>query len=325
MAIRPATRQGVRPIICLYSESGGGKTYSALAIARGFVGATGKMVMVDTESGRGALYADVAPLAPYDLLDLCDPFSPKRYIQAIEAVEQSGAAIGILDSASHEWEGISGVLDMAGENEQKSGKAGLHNWKTPKLEHALFIQKLLRSTIPWVVCLRAKFKTKQAKENGKTVIVKDDYLTPIQADDFIFEATIHGWIDLHHRFHPTKISHPDLAACVPNDAPITVEHGRLLAQWCAAPGKSKPANQPISNGAKPKSNLLLELRTLTRDIHGWKHGDSQAAWEQAKEKLEGWLFAKEIIGENVRIGDLTEDRLTAVLAETRQLLGGGLL
>lgn len=323
MNIRQATRQGVRPIIDLYSESGGGKTYSALLLARGFVGPQGRIVIIDTESGRGELYADVPIFGGYDVLRLDDPFSPKRYIEAIEAVEKSGASIGIIDSGSHEWEGISGVLDMAAENESKSGK-GLHVWKGPKMEHALFLQKLLRSTIPWIVCLRAKYKTRQIKEAGKkTEIVKDDYLTPIQADDFIFEATIHGEINLKHEFTPHKISHPDLARCVPNGAPITLEHGRLLAQWCEAPGK--PTAAASTAGAGPdKKAMLADLRTLTEPIHKWKKGtSSQAEWEKAKETLEGWLVAKGIIGDGVALGDLSAERLVEVLSETKHALSGG--
>lgn len=317
MNIRPATRQGVRPIIDLYSESGGGKTYSALCLARGFVGPSGKIVIVDTEEGRGELYADVAPFAPYDVLPLASPFSPKRYIEAITAVEQSGASIGILDSGSHEWEGLGGVLDMAGENEAESKRAGLHNWKTPKMEHALFVQKLLRSTIPWVVCLRAKFKTRQIREPGKkTEIVKDDYLTPMQAEDFIFEATVHGEIDMRHNFHQRKISHPDLAKCLPNGEPITVEHGRLLAQWCASPGK-------IAAGPD-KNALLAEVRAITEPIHGWKKGtSSQADWAAAKEKLEGWLVGNGIIGDSAKLGDLTAERLVEVLSEVKTALARG--
>jgi hypothetical protein len=147
MTIKPATRQGVKPLISLYSESGCGKTYSALLLARGFVGPSGRIVLVDSESGRGSLYADVLA-GGYDVLQLDAPFEPKRYVEAMNAVEQSGAQIGIIDSGSHEWEGTSGVLDMAMENEAKSGRAGLHNWKAPKLEHSKFVLRLMQSSIP---------------------------------------------------------------------------------------------------------------------------------------------------------------------------------
>lgn len=326
LSIRPATRKGVRPIIDLYSESGGGKTYSALLLARGFVGPTGKMVMVDTESGRGELYSDVKEIGGYEVLSLGEPFSPAHYIQAVDAVERSGATIGILDSGSHEWEGLGGVLDQADESREKSGKDGLHNWRRPKMEHALFLQKLLRSSIPWIICLRAKYKTRQAKEGGKTVIIKDDALTPIQADDFIFEATAHGWIDLQHRFWPTKISHPALASCLPNGQPITLEHGRLLAQWCAAPGvsPSAPATTVLTSTANPANKLLADIRTATESIHGWHKGDPREKWESdGRQKLEAWLLANQLIGDGVRLADLSIERLEEVLAEVKRLLRGG--
>jgi hypothetical protein len=294
-------------LICLYSESGGGKTFSSLLMARGFVGPKGRMVLVDTESGRGELYADVKEFGGYDVLPLEDPFSPERYMKAIGAVEESGAAIGILDSGSHEWEGLGGVLDMA----EKTGGNGLAKWQKPKMEHALFLQRLLRSTIPWIICLRAKFKTRQIKVNGRTEIVKDDAPTPIQADDFIFEATVHGLIDLEHNFHPRKISHPDLADCLPDRKPLTMEHGRLIAEWCAKGGKKVP----------DKRALLTELRALTESIHKWKKGvNTPAEWEPAKAVLEVWLEGKEIIGRGAQIGDLDENRLVEVLAETKKAM-----
>ena len=239
MEIKKATRVGVRPLIGLYSESGCGKTYSALLLARGLAGANGKIVMVDSESGRGSLYADVLP-GGYDTLELGAPFSPARYVEAITAVEQSGATIGIIDSASHEWEGINGVLDMAGEIEQRTGKAGLHCWKQPKLEHAKFMLKMLQSSIPWIVCLRAKYKSRQTKENGRTVIIKDEATSPIQAEDFIFEMTCHCEILQNHSIIVTKCSHPELRKCFPADKsePIAIKHGDLLAKWCSNPSGS---------------------------------------------------------------------------------------
>lgn len=241
--IKPATRIGINPLIVAYSESGCGKTYSALLLARGMAGPSGKIVVADSESGRASLYADVLP-GGFETFDLCAPFSPARYVEAVDAIEASGAAIGIIDSGSHEWEGPGGVLDMAGDSEQRSGKSGLHNWKTPKFEHAKFVQRLLRLKIPLIVCLRAKYKSRQLKENGKTVIVKDETTSPIQAEDFIFEATAHFEILQNHSIILTKCSHPSLRDCFPKDktTPITPEHGQKLAAWCNAAGK--PAIKP---------------------------------------------------------------------------------
>jgi hypothetical protein len=265
--IKLATRTGVKPLIVLYSESGCGKTYSALLLARGLAGANGKIVMGDSESGRGSLYADIVEIGGYETFDLAAPFTPARYVEAIDAIESAGAAIGILDSGSHEWEGISGVLDMAGEIEEKSGRPGLHCWKAPKFEHAKFVQRLLRTKIPFIVCLRAKYKSRQKKDDrGKTVIVKDEATSPIQAEDFIFEATCHAEILPNHSIVLTKCSHPGLRDCFPKDRtePIGIKHGVALAKWCASGGSETPTPTPPKQATEKTRTWMLEQ---LRDLH----------------------------------------------------------
>ncbi len=244
--IKDATRQGIKPLIGVYGESGCGKTYSALLLARGFAGPSGKIIMIDTENGRGSLYADVLP-GGYDVIQLDEPFSPSRYVEAIQAAERGGANIIVIDSMSHEHEGIGGVLDMAGESEAKSGKPGLHNWRLCKMEHAKMMQKLLRSSVPVICCVRAKYKTRQIKENGRTQIVKDDHTSPIQSEDFIYELTAHFEVMPDHTIHLTKHSHPSLKECFPEDykEPVSIKHGELIAVWANGGGaKSKPQVQP---------------------------------------------------------------------------------
>jgi len=289
--IKKATRQGVIPLIGLYGESGCGKTMSALLLARGLVGPSGDIHMIDTESRRGSLYADVIP-GGYSVLDLNSPFTPQRFIAALQAVIDAGAKIVALDSASMEWDGMGAVLDMAAENEAKSGRAGLHNWKTPKFEHAKFIQFLLRSPIPVILCLRAKHKTKQTKENGKTVIVKEDFTSPIQDEAFTFEMTAHAEILQDHSIHLTKCSHPELQKCFPATGPLKIEHGALIAQWCAAGGARKPET---TRSAKQR------LWKLTESIHGGK-----------PEKLEAHLRKLEFLQPDQALGSLSEEQLAAI-------------
>lgn len=299
--IKKATRQGIKPLVVVYSESGCGKTFSALLVGRGIAGPAGKMVMVDSESGRGSLYADIAELGGYDVLELTK-FSPSDYIDAIDKVEASGADVGILDSGSHEWEGISGVLDMAAANEASSNKPGLHNWRIPKLEHQKFVQRLLRSKIPWIVCLRAKYKTRQAKENGKTVIIKDDVTSPIQAEDFIFEATCHAEILSNHSIILTKHSHPALKTCFPEDktTPLTIEHGQKIARWCAG-----SVEKPSGNIAK----LKKELWDMTQSKH---FGD--------KSKFLQWLVDEALIDPDGRLETMSEALIATTIKKAKAKL-----
>ena len=316
LQIKKATRVGVRPLIGLYSESGCGKTLTSLYLARGIVGPTGKIVMVDSESGRGALYADVLE-GGYDTLELVQPFSPARYIEAIDAVEVSGADIGIIDSASHEWEGINGVLDMAAEIEAKTQKPGLHCWRIPKMEHAKFMLRMLQSKIPWIVCLRAKYKSRQTKDgNGKTIIVKDEATSPIQADDFIFEMTAHAEILGNHTIILTKCSHPELRKCFPGDktTPIAIEHGKMIAAWCHS-----PSGTPASGSQTPKQidsqreALKTELWNLLRPVRGTKK-----SWDDANQ----WLWREDILDAGVpeTAPNLTEDKFVKVIQAVKRKL-----
>lgn len=332
--IKSATRRGISPLIVAYSESGCGKTYSSLLLARGLAGPTGKIVVADSESGRASLYADVLP-GGFETFALDVPFSPARYVEAIDAIENSGAAVGMIDSGSHEWENVGGVLDMAAEVEQRSGKTGLHCWKTPKFEHAKFVQRLLRTKIPFIVCLRAKYKSRQTKENGKTVILKDDKTSPIQADDFIFEATCHFEILQNHSIILTKCSHPSLRDCFPKDqtTPISIEHGQKLAAWCASAGQpatisspkaesttNQPADAPAGSVEHPDPEEILkklkaELWAVTKPVRG-----AAKDWSG----VNSWLWREEILDPAVdpvpTAPHLTVEQFIKTIAAAKQRL-----
>lgn len=314
LEIRKATRTGVKPLIGLYSESGCGKTMSGLLLARGFVGPSGKIVMIDTESGRGSLYADVIP-GGYDVLELRQPFSPTRYMEAIKIVESSGAQIGVMDSGSHEWEGIGGVLDMAGQNEEESKSKGLNNWRVPKMDHEKFKLTLLQSSLAWVVCLRAKFKTRMIKGQKKTEVAKDEFTTPIQSEDFIFEMTVHGEVMQDHTFRLTKCSHPALRQAMPNNEMTTIEHGQRLAAWCASPGGPGTQVPPMASNGRGK--LLSELRDMTSAIHGWTKGMTAKDWQEVRSKLDQWLIDETLISDTQTAAELTAEELGQVLEKAK--------
>src|SRR5688572_23537386 len=147
---RPAIKSAAKPLIGLYGLSGAGKTFSALLMARGFAGATGRVGMIETENGRGEAYVDLIP-GGYDVLSIAGDYSPRVYGEAITAAEGEGLAALIVDSASHEWESYGGVLHMAALNEE-AGKKGQLVWKQPKMDHERHFMQRVRSTaIPLVI------------------------------------------------------------------------------------------------------------------------------------------------------------------------------
>ena len=236
--------------------------------ARGIVGAEGRITLIDTESRRGEIYEDIIP-GGYNTIRFDEPFTPARYVEAIQLAEKQSDII-IIDSVSHEWEGISGVLDMAAANEERSGKAGLHNWKSPKLEHNKMLRRMLQSPLPMIVCMRAKHKSRQVKENGKTVIVKDEFTSPIQSEDFIFEMTTHGEIMPDHSYRLTKPVHPSLDTCFPVLEPITIATGEAIAKWCEGVPSAPLADDIFITPAQAQAFIA------TASGKGWKTAGTKA-------------------------------------------------
>lgn len=307
--LRPANRTSVKPLIALYGESGSGKTLSGLYLARGIVGPSGRIAMIETESGRGEFFADMIP-GGYDVLPISEPFAPSRCVEAIQTVEKAGHDILIVDSGSHFWEGIGGVLDMAAHNEGE-GRKGLAVWRLPKMEHAKMMLKFMQTRLTIIVCLRAKYKSRQVKNGGKSEIVKDDYLTPLQADDFIFESTTHMQVNMDHSIFVTKNGRPDLRACFPpdNSTPITIATGEAIARWASNPGKVSGAQKTVRNALK---------RALCDAVK------ARAGVEPAG--VEAWLWVEGLLdGEHERLAEISDERMQEITNKVSGKEEGALL
>jgi hypothetical protein len=267
---RDATPSSAKLLFGIFSESGNGKTLSALLLALGFVGPQGRIGMVETESGRGEIYQG-APLEEYGgpagvplrykVRPIAGNFSPEEYGKAIAAAEKANLDALIIDSASHEWESVGGVLDMAAER-SKTMKGPLV-WQKPKIDHAKhFVLRLMSSPIPLIIVnMRAKYPMFQVtekdvaewKRNGGTGQppkigdwARSPKLEPKQSEDILYEMLIHGWIDAEHNFHVTKYPRaiPALRDVVKDGEPLSVLTGKRLAAWAAgltrAPALSDP-------------------------------------------------------------------------------------
>jgi hypothetical protein len=255
MKMRRAKRSSAKPLIGLYAESGKGKTFSALLMARGFVGQSGRVVVIETESGRGEAYVDDIP-GGYDVIPLGAPFSPERYGEAISLAEREGADALVIDSASHEWEGIGGVCDMAHENAHPSEpgvrpKKGMLVWQKPKTDHnKLFVGRLLQTSIPLViVCMRAKYPMRQAMVRGKMDWVRSDSLSPKQSEDILYELMAHAWLDGNHCMRVTKATPMSIRSALVDGERVSIETGRRLAEWSKGAGAPAASTQSASVGS----------------------------------------------------------------------------
>lgn len=195
---KPAQRRATPALIALWGPSGTGKTFSALHIARGLVGPSGKIGLIDTENRRAEFYADEA--GGWLHIDFQPPFSPDRYTAAFGAFERAGVGCIIVDSMSHVWEGEGGVLDMADAQRTREGRPmdGLAKWKAPKTAYKRLINGLLRAPCHVIFCLRAKESVKQEGKGKNAEIVKEG-LAPICGKGFIYEMTVSALLGQDHK------------------------------------------------------------------------------------------------------------------------------
>lgn len=177
--IRKAQRQGARLLIQLSGVSGSGKTYTALQLAYGLAGNNAdKVVMIDTENRRGSLYAESLP-QPFNIIDFYAPFSPARYIQAIEAACNAGAEVIVIDSVTHEWESEGGCEWIANQTR-------FPDWKRAKAEHKRFMTYMLQSPAHIIACTRAREKVDFSDPKNPRPLG----IQPIQEKNFSYEATV---------------------------------------------------------------------------------------------------------------------------------------
>lgn len=199
--------------------SGSGKTYSALQMATGL---GSKIAVIDTENESASLYASEFS---FDTLPLRPPYSPERFVGAIQAAYNMGYEVLIIDSASHEWIGTGGCLEI---NDQAAKRFKGNTWSawsetTPK--HRKFIDAILQTDMHIITTTRAKTETTQG-EKGKVLKLG---MKPEQRDGYEYELTVS--LEMIHENHvatPTK----DRTKLFNIDGEIiTKETGQRVLAW----------------------------------------------------------------------------------------------
>jgi hypothetical protein len=249
---KDAVRQNVPLLILLAGGTGAGKTESALRLATGLAG--GKpFAVIDTERGRALHKADDYT---FKHAELTEPFSPERYAEAIKETDAMGFPVIVVDSGSHEYEGIGGVLDIQREEFERMGSregARMASWIAPKTRHKTFVQQLLRTRAHVILCLRAEDKIEIVKVDGKTEVrpkaslVGADGWIPICEKRLPFEATISLLLtaDAPGVPKPVKLERRH-QALVPLDRPLNEQVGSALAAWAAgSAGRTDGGEAPV--------------------------------------------------------------------------------
>jgi hypothetical protein len=191
-SFQTATVKGTKARIGISGGAGSGKTYTALKIAQGLC-PKGKIFLLDTEHHSASKYAKRFKFQT-NAVDFPN-YSPDTYVAAIKAAERTGADVIIIDSASHEWFGPGGCLDMV---DKATGSNKFGNWATVTPKHQRFIETMLGSKAHIIATFRSKTEYIQiAKATGGTEIKKVG-MAAITRDGMDYEFDIFLEMDANH-------------------------------------------------------------------------------------------------------------------------------
>lgn len=218
-----ATRAQVPLKLGISGPSGSGKTTAALRLARGLVGPTAPIALLDTENGSASLYAD---LTAFDTLNMNPPYQVAKFTASIEAAVAAGYRALIIDSASHEWK------ELLTEKEALDARGGnsYTNWGSISKKHEAFLAAIRNAPIHLICCLRAKDKHEIQEKDGKKAVVKLGQGSEMR-DGFEYELTTSWDLAMDHSARAGKDRTRVFDGRI---EPITEATGRELATWLAS-------------------------------------------------------------------------------------------
>ncbi|MBT6440313.1 MAG: AAA family ATPase [Flavobacteriales bacterium] len=196
MQLRKANRKNTSIKMALQGPSGSGKTYSALLLAYGITKDWSKIAVIDSENGSAELYTQ---LGDYNCVPIQAPYTPEKYIEAIELCNKSNIEAIIIDSISHEWDSQGGILDIHGNMLGNS----FTNWAKVTPRHNAFVNNILTSKAHIIATIRTKQDYVLSEKNGKMVPEKVG-LKAITRDGVDYEFTLVLDINIKHNAVASK-------------------------------------------------------------------------------------------------------------------------
>jgi hypothetical protein len=245
MSFTKAARKRSKLRLAIASPAGGGKTTAALNIATGL---GGRIAVIDTERGSASLYSDQFE---FDTLELGPPYSPERFIEAVQAAEKAGYDVLILDSITHEWDGSGGCLEI-NENLATSKYRGntWSAWSETTPRHRAFIDAILQSNMHVISTMRSKTETVQGEDKKvRKVGMKNEQRSGTEYEfSVVFE--------IEHASH-IAVATKDRTRLFADPKTITVDTGKRLLAWLDSGVEVAPTADELA--AKRREEMSLRF------------------------------------------------------------------
>lgn len=328
LGIAPVSRTGMRFLISLYGLSESGKTLSALKLAAGIQPDPKRRMLLDTEGGqRGRAFADHID-GGYMYGRLTPPFTPERYIEALDEIEQAGVTVLTIDSVSHAWFAEGGVLDMV---ENATEKNDMAKWAKPKRRLGKMTRRMLSSDMHIILCSRAKQPLIEEMVDGRKKLIPGP-VVPIQEKTLRFDMTIMAQMLGDGRFTVTAPAGKcpgALREIFAHSAVMNEEMGRQLIAWLGAENAKSPeqraleteANDCAERGSEAMRGFWSRLTKEQRGMLAAKVANYQSIAKAADAEAERAATEAKERQANGEAGDQLDDPFGKV-AESKPALTG---
>ena len=266
--------RGQEPLsIGMVGPPGGGKTFSALRIAKGIQDVRGGDIrLIDTEAGRSRKLAD---LFKFKIVELNPPHRSDAFKDAILAQVRPDTAAIIVDSMSDEHEGAGGYLEWHDEMVPLMGGNEWAAWSKPKAGRKRLINALLRIKVPLIYTFRAREKTITNPVKGSRDKIINIGWQPVAPLEVVHSLDITCILPPRAEglpvWHSEKIGE-DFIIKLPRQVqplfaegrPLDEAHGRALAAWARGGNIDRPDPYPAAKAAAERG--LQALREHYRSL-----------------------------------------------------------
>ena len=282
-----ATRTSTKARIALAGPSGSGKTWTALALAH----ALGERIaVIDTERGSASKYAGVNGWKFQQVSP--GSFAPDALTALLSEAGQEGYDVLILDSWSHYWMGVDGMLEQVDKRARNGNN--FSGWKEVRPDERRMIDALI--SYPGHVIATLRVKTEYVIEDndrGKKVPRKIG-LKPEQREGVEYEFDLVGDLDHENTLTVTKSRIPALNRAVIREP--DGELGKTIRAWLED-GESVPDARELRERTMSDAVQLSDLIELAATAR--KLGIDHAA-------------VPDNAGQPMALVDLIKDRYVAV-------------
>jgi energy-coupling factor transporter ATP-binding protein EcfA2 len=272
MPFKKAVKYDARLRLALAGPSGSGKTFTALTLACALAGEKG-VALIDTERGSASKYARTSDDQgfDFDVLELVN-YHPQNYIMAIHEAEAAGYAVLVIDSLTHAWNSVGGVLEIVDKatKRSQSKNAFTNGWSEATPLQNQLIDTITRSPLHVIVTMRSKTEYVLEKQGDKTVPRKIG-MAPVQRPDIDYEFDVYAELTHEHTLLVQKSRLSELSGAV-IDHPGS-DLAEVLANWLS--GEPAPEQIPtlhdsyrhgLTTGAWTKDTFYTLVSTLLNNI-----------------------------------------------------------